>query len=72
MQITVNGLPGLLKQFRQIKKLRLKDVSQQTGLSISHLSEVERGKTRPSLDTLNKLLCIYKTSVTFRPDYESS
>ena len=40
---------------RRLKSLSLKQVSQKTGLSISFLSEVERGISQPSIASLKKI-----------------
>lgn len=44
-----------IKKSRSQKKMTLKDLSEQTGLSISLLSQLEHGKISPSLSTLMKL-----------------
>ena len=43
----------------------LVQVSETTGLSVSFLSDVERGRTNPSLETLEKLARYYGTSVEY-------
>jgi transcriptional regulator with XRE-family HTH domain len=40
---------------RRLKSLTLKELSQKTGLSISFLSEVERGISQPSIASLRKI-----------------
>ena len=50
-----------LREFRiSHSGMTLKDVSISTGLSISFLSDIERGRTKPSLDTIYKLANCYK------------
>lgn len=44
-----------LKQFREEKNLTLKQVSAMTGLSISFISQVERGLVDPSWSSLKKI-----------------
>jgi transcriptional regulator with XRE-family HTH domain len=44
--------------------LTLKEVHERTGLSVSFLSEVERGKTNPSVETLKKLANCYNVPVS--------
>jgi transcriptional regulator with XRE-family HTH domain len=44
-----------IRSFRQKRGLSLADLSERSGLSVSYLSEIERGKKQPSLDTLEKL-----------------
>jgi XRE family transcriptional regulator, regulator of sulfur utilization len=53
-----------LRVLRKARKLTLLDVSREVDLSVSFLSDLERGRTRPSLDTLEKLASYYKVSVT--------
>jgi transcriptional regulator with XRE-family HTH domain len=48
---------------KTINGLTLIDVAKQTGLSVSFLSDLERGQTRPSLETLEKLSSFYKVSI---------
>jgi transcriptional regulator with XRE-family HTH domain len=53
-------------RLRAIRKQRgntLADVGTQTGLSVSFLSDIERGRTRPSLDTLEKLATYYQCTI---------
>lgn len=53
-----------LKNIRKnIAKCTLLDVAQATGLSVSFLSDIERGRTNPSLDTLTKLSDYYNVPV---------
>lgn len=43
----------------------LAQVSEATGLSVSFLSDIERGRTNPSLDTLEKLAHYYGASIEY-------
>lgn len=52
-----------LRKLRRYRGLTLSQVSEQTNLSVSFLSDVERGKTNPSLDTLQKLAEFYQVAV---------
>lgn len=49
-----------LRSIRKSQRLTLSEVSHETGLSVSFLSDLERGRTRPSLDTLEKLAAFYQ------------
>lgn len=49
-----------LREIRQGLALTLLQVSQATTLSVSYLSDVERGRTTPSLETLEKLAACYQ------------
>lgn len=44
-----------LRELRSERDLRLKDVAARSGLSVPYLSDLERGRTNPSLDTLRVL-----------------
>lgn len=44
-----------IRTLRVTRNKTLKDVSIGTGLSVSYLSDLERGRTEPSIKTLNKL-----------------
>jgi transcriptional regulator with XRE-family HTH domain len=52
-----------LRRLRKMRRLTLSDVSDKTGLSISFLSDMERNRTKPSLDTLAKLADCYQVPV---------
>ena len=49
-----------IKKLRSSKNLTLKDLADQTGLSVSLLSQIEHGKISPSLSTLMKLSKVLK------------
>ena len=50
------GLVGsTVKSLRKERKLTLKDLATETGLSISFLSQVERGKSSVTLESLKKI-----------------
>ena len=53
-----------LRELRKTYHYTLKDVKQRTGLSISFLSDVERGQTKPSLDSLQKLAVCYQVGTS--------
>jgi XRE family transcriptional regulator, regulator of sulfur utilization len=52
-----------LRELRQERGQRLKDVSEIAGISIPYLSDLERGRTNPSLETLQTLAGAYNISV---------
>ena len=52
-----------LRELRNERGLRLKDVSEKAGISIPYLSDLERGRTNPSLETLQTLATAYEISV---------
>jgi XRE family transcriptional regulator, regulator of sulfur utilization len=45
-------LQDRLKELRSARDLTLKEVAERTGLSVSYLSDIERGRTTPTLNTL--------------------
>jgi XRE family transcriptional regulator, regulator of sulfur utilization len=49
-----------LRELRQQQGLTLLQLSQQTSLSVSYLSDLERGRTNPSIDTLERIANSYK------------
>ena len=52
-----------LRDLRQRNGLRLKDVSQRIDISIPYLSDLERGRTVPSYETLEKIADYYRITV---------
>jgi len=58
-------LGSKLKNIRKnIKGYTLQDVFEGTEISVSFLSDMERGKTKPSLETLQKLANFYKVNLS--------
>jgi transcriptional regulator with XRE-family HTH domain len=53
-----------LRLFRKQKGLTLKDLKDLTGLSLPFLSEIERGDSNPSLDSLQLISKAYDISLT--------
>jgi transcriptional regulator with XRE-family HTH domain len=53
-----------LRDLRKMNNLTLKDLSGRTGLSVSYLSDIERGRTTPSIDTLKSLAGAFEMTVT--------
>jgi len=52
-----------LRELRSERKLRLIDVSERSGVSVPYLSDLERGRTNPSLETLQTLAGAYSLTV---------
>lgn len=52
-----------LRRIRKSRRLTLAQVKGGTKLSISFLSDIERGRTNPSLETLNRLSRFYELPV---------
>jgi len=53
-----------LRELRLTRKETLLDVSGGVHISVSYLSDLERGRTKPSVDALEKLASYYKIGVT--------
>jgi XRE family transcriptional regulator, regulator of sulfur utilization len=52
-------IPVELRALRTAHRKTLAQLAEQTGLSLSFLSDVERGRTDPSLETLRKIAAAY-------------
>lgn len=53
-----------IRELRKRKGKTLKEISESTHLSVSYLSDIERGRTNPSLQTLDTLADHFGISVT--------
>ncbi|WP_119072001.1 helix-turn-helix domain-containing protein [Aggregatilinea lenta] len=56
-------LHARLKEVRMARDLTLKALAERSGLSISYLSDIERGRTTPSLSTLESLATALEMTV---------
>jgi transcriptional regulator with XRE-family HTH domain len=56
-------LKDRLREVRQKRGVTLLQVAEAVKLSVSYLSDLERGRTKPSLDTLERLAAYYEMSV---------
>lgn len=45
-----------LKYLRESKKISIYRLSQETGISQGHISDLENGRNQPTIDTLSRLL----------------
>ncbi len=61
-----------LKQLRTLHGLKLREVSLKTGLSISYISDLERGRQNPSLQTCQKFATIYELTLSKMFEEEES
>lgn len=52
-----------LRMLRKKRRVTLTEVGEKTGLSVSFLSDIERNRTNPSLDTLEKLAEYFQVTV---------
>lgn len=54
----------LIKEYRNKNRLSLRDLSAKTGISYSQLSKIERGESKPSNETVLKILDILDVELT--------
>lgn len=52
-----------LKELRSHKDLTLREVAERSGLSVSYLSDIERGRTTPTLNTIEVIAEVFEMSV---------
>lgn len=52
---TLSSLGSEVRQLRKARQLTLKDLSEETGISLSHVSAIERGVSKPSVDVLQAI-----------------
>lgn len=55
-------LGNRLRSQRYLADMTLKEAGQRAGVSVSFLSDIERGKSNPSVPTLQRLAAAYGTS----------
>jgi len=53
----------ILKQFRKEQKITLKQLSFKTGVSTTHLNDIENGLKEPGLTVLVKIALALNTSI---------
>ena len=53
-----------LKRIREAKKMSQGDVMRKMGCSRSYVSNIENGKTNPTLDTISKLATVLDVNTT--------
>jgi transcriptional regulator with XRE-family HTH domain len=63
MGVMVMKLKNRLREIRRQHGVTLLQVADATKLSVSYLSDLERGRTNPSLETLERLAAFYKVSM---------
>lgn len=60
------NLAEYLKVMRESRNMKLREVAERTGLSVSYLSDLERGRTLPSIETLEKLASAFDMTLAIR------
>ncbi|MGD9554421.1 MAG: helix-turn-helix domain-containing protein [Arcobacteraceae bacterium] len=58
MELTVNKIGKSIKNRRKQLRLELKDLQDYSGVSYTSISDIENGKSNPTIKTLEKLLDI--------------
>lgn len=53
--LTRQALAARLREARQKRSMTLKDVERESGFSATHISEIERGRTMPTIDALVRI-----------------
>lgn len=52
-----------IRKYRKQKKLTLKELAALSGMSISYISQVERGEIDPSLSSLRKIAAVFQVPI---------
>lgn len=61
-EVTPEGIGRKIRELREARGLTLSEMARKTGLSLAHLSEVERGLSSASLKTLDKIAEVLEIS----------
>lgn len=69
--ITPETLNQELRALRLACGFTLNDVCERSGLSVSYLSDIERGRTMPSMKTLGKLAAAFGATVAITFVYDT-
>ncbi len=56
MELTVNRIGKIIKNRRKELNLELKDLQDYSGVNYVSISDIENGKSNPTIKTLEKLL----------------
>ena len=65
MKLPIERIGGKIRSLRKKQAQTLEDLSRSTGLSKGLLSQVERGISQPSLETLWKITKALDTSIVY-------
>lgn len=58
-----------VKQLRLQKGMTLKEIEAKVGVSATHVSEVERGKTSPTVGALSKIAAALEVNASYLIDF---
>lgn len=61
----MDNVGSKIKALRKQKNYTLKDMNSKTGISVSFLSDIENGRSNPSLDRLTDIANALDTSVSY-------
>lgn len=59
----MDTLPQRLRMLRQQANKTLADIASGAGISVSFLSDMERGRTLPALDTLERIADVFDLTI---------
>lgn len=57
-------IPETIKSLRKANDLTLAQLAEQSDLSVSYISDIEKGRTLPTIETLDRLLIALGTTLT--------
>ena len=60
-----------IKELRKTQNLTKEQLSEKTGISVSHLEKIESGARRPGMETYQKLLNILKADMVIHKETET-
>lgn len=63
--MSIDNVGARIKALRKQKKYTLKDMSSKTGISVSFLSDIENGRSNPSLDRLTDIAKTLDINVSY-------
>lgn len=63
MSISVVSLSQRVRWLRKQRGFTLAQVAERSGISLSHLSDIERGRTMPSLETLEDIASVFGLTI---------
>lgn len=60
-----NNIGSMIKKLRFVQKMTLKDLSERTGLSVSFLSQIERGSSSLAITSLKKIADAFDVKMSY-------
>jgi DNA-binding XRE family transcriptional regulator len=68
--MSVERFGSNLRRVRKSARMTLRDLQEKTGVSFTHISDIERGQSRPSLDVAYRLAEAVDTDLLTLIEYE--